>query len=292
MANKIGQPQAEPAAKPPQPVAPRRARQAPAGQAAGGQASGGLPPPRPSAEQEAALARSLLRGAREASLATVSEGQPFASLVTPAVDADLSILLWLSRLSGHTRHLARDPRCSLLVLGPRAGPNPQKRARLTLTGLAELVEGEAAEKLKALWLGVHPYAKVYKDFGDFGLWRISCQAAHFVGGFARARTLPFELLRPDPEAVAAVAGAAPEIIAHVNRDHTDALDAIACGLLKKRVAGWRMASVDIDGCVLRRAEARAMPVRFNFPASVKDAGGVREALMAAAKEGRRRLENS
>jgi hypothetical protein len=249
-----------------------------------------MSPPRPTAEQEAQLARRLLRAAREASLATVSEGQPFASLVTPAVAPDLSVLLWLSRLSGHTRHLSRDPRCSLLVLGPRMGPNPQKRARLTLTGLAAEVTGDEAAPLKALWLAKHPYGKLYMDFADFGLWRVSPQAAHFVGGFARARTLAFELLRPDPAAVAAVAEAASSILDHVNQDHADALDAIACGVLRKRAAGWRMHSVDIDGCVLRRDGARAAPVRFDFPVSVANAEGVRLALVAAAREGRRRLE--
>lgn len=256
------------------------------------QPDSGLPPPRPSAEQEAQLARRLLRAAREASLATVSEGQPFASLVTPAVAPDLSVLLWLSRLSGHTRHLSRDARCSLLVLGPRMGPNPQKRARLTLTGLAAEVTGEEAGPLKALWLAKHPYARLYMGFGDFGLWRIAPQAAHFVGGFARARTLPFELLRPDPAAVAAIEAAAPGILDHVNHDHRDALDAIACGVLRKRAAGWRMDSVDIDGCVLRRDSSRAAAVRFDFPASVNSAEGVRQALVAAAREGRRRLEKA
>jgi putative heme iron utilization protein len=251
----------------------------------------GQPPPRPPAELDALLARRLIRGARDATLATVSDGQPFASLVTPACAADLSILLWLSRLSGHTRHLARDPRCSLLFLGRAAGVNPQKRARVTVTGLAEPVEGEAVAPLKAQWLARHPYARLYADFADFGLWRVRPQAALFVGGFARARPLAAELLLPDPAAVAAVAAAEPGIVAHMNADHADAVDAIACGLLKRKSAGWRFAGIDVDGCWLTRGEgARLSAARYDFAASLADAAASRLALVDAARQGRARLE--
>ena len=56
--------------------------------------------------------RRLLRAARAGTLATSAKGQPFASLVTPACAPDLSVLLLLSSLSEHTRHLVADPRCS------------------------------------------------------------------------------------------------------------------------------------------------------------------------------------
>jgi putative heme iron utilization protein len=64
-------------------------------------------------------ARKLLRAARAGTLASSAQGQPFASLVTPACAPDLSVLLLLSDLSEHTRHLRADPRCSLLVESSR-----------------------------------------------------------------------------------------------------------------------------------------------------------------------------
>ena len=70
-------------------------------------------------------ARKLLRAARSATLATSLAGQPFASLVTPATAPDLALLLLLSSLSEHTRHLRAEPRCSLLVVGAPAAINPQ-----------------------------------------------------------------------------------------------------------------------------------------------------------------------
>ena len=83
-------------------------------------------------------ARKLLRAARVGTLASPADGQPFASLVTPACAPDLSLLLLLSDLSEHTRHLRAEPRCSVLVAGPPDSANPQTAPRVTVTGLAEL----------------------------------------------------------------------------------------------------------------------------------------------------------
>lgn len=234
-------------------------------------------------------ARRLIRAAKEATLATVAGGgQPFASLVTPATAGDLAVLLWLSRLSAHTRHLAADPRCALLFLGAAVGPNPQQRPRVTVTGVAERVEAAAAAALKPRWLARHPYAGRYADLPDFALWRVVPQEALLVGGFAMARRVPGAALRPRPEAVAALASAEASILDHVNAEHGDAVDAIARGLLRRRGAGWRLVAVDADGCDLARGNQVA---RLAFPLPVDDAEGVRTALILAAREGRARLKN-
>jgi putative heme iron utilization protein len=128
-------------------------------------------------------ARRIIRAASAATLATQQDGQPFASLVTPATAPDLSVLLWLSTLSEHTRQLQREPRCALLFTGAAETANPQTAPRATVTGLAEQVEDAA---LKARWLTRHPYAALYADFADFALWRVTLQGALLVGGFARA----------------------------------------------------------------------------------------------------------
>src|ERR1700689_5241080 len=106
-------------------------------------------------------ARKLLRAARSATLATGADGgQPFASLVTPACAPDLSLLLLLSNLSEHTRHLRAEPRCSVLVAGAPEAANPQTAPRVTVTGMAEMTDDPA---LKARYLAVHPYASLYAD---------------------------------------------------------------------------------------------------------------------------------
>ena len=236
--------------------------------------SPGAPPDAP-ADTPAWAARKLLRAARVGTLATSMQGQPFASLVTPATAPDLAVLLLLSELSEHTRHLRADPRCSLLVYGTAEGINPQTAPRVTVTGLGETVADAA---LKARYLAVHPYAALYAGFGDFALWRVRPVNGLYVGGFARAARLRAADLAPDPAAVAAIAAAEADIIAHCNADHPDAMAAIA-----QAPGGWRMVGVDVDGCDLACGE---LVVRVAWSAPVGDAGDVRRELIRLARAAR------
>ncbi len=226
----------------------------------------------PAQETPAWVARKLLRAARSGTLASSTGGQPFAALITPACAPDLSVLLLLSELSEHTRHLRADPRCAVLVTGPAEWANPQTAPRVTVTGLAEQIDDAA---LQARWLAVHPYAALYAGFADFHLWRIRPKAALFVGGFARAARLRLSDLTPDPAAVAAIAEAEAGIIAHCNEDHADAMARL--GLTASGIAGdWRMVAADVDGCDLALAER---VVRVAWDAPVSEAGAVRGALV-------------
>ena len=228
-------------------------------------------------------ARCLVRAAASATLATSMEGQPFASLVTPASAPDLSILMLISSLSEHTRHLRAEPRCALLFTGTPESANPQTAPRVTVTGLAEPVPDADVTALKARWLARHPYAALYADFGDFALWRVRPGGALLVGGFARATRLRVADLLPDATAVAALAASEAGIIEHVNADHADALSAIAEGVLGAGAGAWRMTAVDPDGCDLSSGER---VIRLSWPAPVADADGVRRALILATREGR------
>jgi hypothetical protein len=213
-------------------------------------------------------ARLLLRAARVGSLASAADGQPFASLVTPATAADLTVLLLLSDLSEHTRHLHAEPRCSVLVAGAPQDANPQTTPRVTVTGLAEKLVDAA---LKARYLAVHPYAAQYADFGDFSLWHIRPLSGLYVGGFARAARLRAADLAPDQAAVAAIEAAAAGIMSHCNKDHPDALAVIAGA-----PGAWRMVGVDVDGCDLADGERS---VRVAWSAPVADSKSVRTELI-------------
>jgi putative heme iron utilization protein len=217
----------------------------------------------------------LLRAGRSGCLATSAAGQPFASLVTPACMPDGSLLLLLSGLSEHTRHLSVDARCSVMVSGVAVSDNPQTMPRVTVTGVAELVSDVA---MKERYLAVHPYAGLYAGFGDFSTWRVVPVAGMLVGGFGRAVRLKAADLTPDAGAVAALLAAEVGILAHCNRDHPDALAAIA------GVAGdWRMVTADVDGFDLALGDR---VVRFAWSAPVADAGAVRRELVRMAKEAR------
>jgi len=222
-------------------------------------------------------ARCLFRAAAASTLATQGDGQPFASLVTHAMAPDGTALLWLSTLSQHTRQLAREPRCALMAQGQPTSPNPQTAPRATITGLAEQIEDPA---LKARWLARHPYAALYADFGDFGLWRVVPQSGLLVGGFAAAHRLRQADLAPDAAAVAALAAAEADIIADVNADHPETL-----ALLAGSDTGWRMVALDCDGFDMAAGD---LLQRRAFTSPVADADGVRRALILAGRAARAR----
>ena len=212
-------------------------------------------------------ARTLLRAARAATLATQEGGQPYAALVTPAPAPDLSLLVLLSGLSAHTRHLAADGRCALMVTGDATDANPQTAPRLTVMGVAS---PEPDPALKARWVARHPYAGFYAGLGDFRLVRIRPTGGQFIGGFASAHRMSAEALTPAPEAVAAVAAAEACLIAEAD----SAMVARLAG-----EPGWRLAAVDVDGCDLVRDEAIR---RLAWEAPASNADGVRAALARLA----------
>ncbi len=215
-------------------------------------------------------ARTLLRAARSASLATAEGGQPYAALVTPGPAPDLSLLMLLSGLSAHTSHLAKDGRCALMVAGEATGANPQTAPRLTVTGVATS-EPDAA--LKARWIARHPYAAFYAGLDDFRLVRLRPDGGHFIGGFASAHRLSAADLTPDAASVAAVLAAEPSLLAQINADHADAVARIAGG------PGWRVAAIDVDGCDLAREEA---VLRLPWSVPVSDGAAAQAAFMRLA----------
>jgi putative heme iron utilization protein len=137
-------------------------------------------------------ARTLITSTKSASLATISDGAPFAALVTPAFLPDGAAILLLSQLSSHTRHLQANPACALLLVGAPATENPQTAPRLCLTGTAAIV---ASPEIRTAYLATHPYAALYVDFADFAFWRLDFTAAHYIGGFAAAARLDVAKLR-------------------------------------------------------------------------------------------------
>ncbi|MDE2239297.1 MAG: pyridoxamine 5'-phosphate oxidase family protein [Rhodospirillales bacterium] len=141
-----------------------------------------------------ATAAALLRGAHSAVLATTQGSQPYASLVTPALDDAARPILLLSNLAAHTKHLRVNPRCALFIQGTPPTSNPQTAPRLCLMGEAMTVE---AELVRAIYLRAHPYAAAYAGFTDFSFWKLEISETKFIGGFAQAHDLNFSALQQE-----------------------------------------------------------------------------------------------
>jgi putative heme iron utilization protein len=160
---------------------------------------------RPVDDTARALAQRLLRDATRAALATreAGTGWPYASLVTVATALDGAPLLLVSDLAAHARALRDDPRCSLLFesIGPG---DPLAHPRLTLFGEARFLDraGEEAAEARRRFLGRHPKAALYADFGDFHFLRVEPRRAFLNAGFGRASELAAsDVMAPSGEAL-------------------------------------------------------------------------------------------
>ncbi|MBI3514368.1 MAG: DUF2470 domain-containing protein [Proteobacteria bacterium] len=237
-----------------------------------------------------AIARGLIRAADRAVLASSLArpglaGWPYGSLVLVATDHDLSPLLLISDLADHTRNIAQEPRVSLLFDGTAGVADPLTAARLSVLGTCARDNAPGA---RARFLARHPSAEAYAGFGDFHLYRVTLEAAHLVAGFGRIHWLSAADVAPSAPPAALVV-AEPDIVAHMNQDHADALDAYAHGLLGRTGTGWRMTGIDAEGCDLRRAGEVA---RVAFAQPISDPEGARAELVRLVKEARAALSKS
>jgi putative heme iron utilization protein len=226
----------------------------------------------------------LLRTTRAGTLATVNAaGDPFASLISLATDPAGAPLFLVSQLSAHTRHLDKDPRCSLLLAVTGSG-DPLAHPRLTLTGRAEkIVEPAARAEVRRRFLARHPQAELYVDFADFSFWRVALEQAHLNGGFAKAARFPAERLLSQVDDAADLVEAESGALAHMNADHADALALYATALAGQPAGAWVATGLDPDGIDLACGDRTS---RVTFPARVTGPGALRKVLVDLATQAR------
>lgn len=240
----------------------------------------------PSKPEIAADARTLVRRAFKGTLASLDSpsGAPYASLITLATDAAGAPVFLISTLARHTRNLAEDPRASILIDGTDAAADPLQGARLTLSGKAEKVDGEAERRR---FLTRHPEAELYADFPDFSFWRLALEGAHYIGGFGRIVDLAASDLLVSLEGADALLEAEPGIVAHMNEDHTDAIALYALAFTGGDPGPWRMTGIDPEGCdIALGPDGRRIP----FATRVLTPGDARKELVRLTEEARATAE--
>ena len=228
-----------------------------------------------------AQAKELLRSVRAGALATLVPGNafPFASLVNVATAPDGSPILLLSRLAAHTRHLASDPRLSLL-LGQTGAGDPLAHPRVTIMGRAECVVDPDRVALRARFLARHPESALYADFGDFAFWRVAMEQAHFNGGFARAGQFKAESLATSLDGAEALVAAEAQAVSELNVHHQDALARLATAIAGKPDGPWQATGIDPEGIDLGCGDRTA---RIAFPRPVCTLQDLREILPELVK---------
>jgi putative heme iron utilization protein len=189
----------------------------------------------------------------------------------------------ISRLAQHTRNLEHDPRASILFDGTDGLADPLTGGRLTLTGTAAPCDPAALRR----FLARHPSAQAYVGFADFRLYAFTLTGAYYVGGFGRILDLPASLLLTQTADAGALIAAEPEIVAHMNSDHADAVALCATELAGRADGAWRMAGVDPDGVDLLHCTSAA---RIDFPERVRTPGEARAQLVSLVQQARARRQ--
>ena len=230
----------------------------------------------------AADARSLVRRAFKASLASLDSpsGAPYASLITVATDPPGAPIFLISTLARHTRNLVDDPRAAILIDGSGAAADPLEGSRLTLSGTARKVDEEAVRRR---FLARHPEAAFYADFQDFSFWRLDLEGAHYIGGFGRIVDLARGDLLVPLDGASNLVDAEPDIVAHMNEDHADAIALYARELAGAGAGPWRMTGIDPEGCdIALGPDGR----RILFEKPVLTPGDARKELVRLAEKAR------
>lgn len=237
----------------------------------------------PSNGEIGAQARSLVRGADRATLATAmpKEGWPYASLVMIACDHEANPLLMISELAEHTQNILSEDRVSLLVDGTAGLENPLTGVRVTLVGRAAKCD---LSDLAARYIARHPDAAMYSEFADFALYRVAVERVHTVAGFGAIHWIDADDFRMAPSSADELREAEADIVSHMNDDHNDAVQLYATVLAGRNGHGWTMTGVDPEGVDLRRGGAVA---RVDFEQPVINAEQARAALVKLVHKARK-----
>jgi hypothetical protein len=206
-------------------------------------------------------------------------GDPYCSLVNVATAADGAPLLLISRLAVHTKNVLADPRVSLMIDERKEG-DPLQGARVMLMGTAAATEDP---DVRRRYLDRQPEAEMFAGFADFAFYRLALKAAHLVAGFGRIVDLePRDILTETADAGELVA-AEPEILAHMNGDHAEAVRLYATKLLGAPDGEWRCVGCDPEGLELQHGRTA---LRLAFPQRVRAPGVLRQVLKQMAEQAR------
>ena len=188
--------------------------------------------------------RDLVRSSRHGALSTLSvngdrriAGWPSTSLVMIAATAEAEPILLISTLADHTKNLAADSRCSLLLVTDPGTDHP----RLTLYGTAEVTD-EITHRSR--YMARHPDSALYAGFADFSFFKLAVDRAYWIGGFGRQRWLKGADFRPEARGPAETSETG--LIAYMNDRHSRVFATI--GLARGWPAhDWKMTSLDAEG---------------------------------------------
>ncbi len=212
------------------------------------------------------LGRTLLRSARFGAIAALDPetGAPVIGRVGVATDLDGTPLILVSGLSAHTKAIAADPRCALLLGEPGKG-DALAHPRISIACRVRRLERGSDDWARAerRYLNRNPKAKLYVGLGDFAFFRLEIERASLNGGFGKAYALTDgDLISTGP--IDELAQTEQGALDHMNQDHADAVATYAAHWGKVADGAWRLTGIDPDGIDLADGD-RVLRIFFDRP---------------------------
>ena len=189
-------------------------------------------------------ARTAGRSDRSCPYAVLPEGDP---------------VIWLSAIAEHTKNLAAEPRCCLLVNDSTRLDDVQAAPRVALLARAAVPAGPAAARAEEAYTARFPDSGAMASAHDFAFHVLKVEKVRWIAGFGSMGWLTRDdwSLPPDP-----LTPYAAEIAEHLNEDHADALLELA-----SHFAGVNGRTARVTGVDAKRPHDRGHPERPRQAAS-------------------------
>ena len=148
-----------------------------------------IDPIRETDDEAIALARKLVSENRYAALGVreVDTGVPLVSRIAYTWTSEIGVYFCASDLSVHSKCLAQDNACSMLIGEPGKGDG-LAYPRITIIGKVVRMDNDNPKRMtyRKHFLTAHPKAELYVDFADFGFYPLEIERALLNGGFGKA----------------------------------------------------------------------------------------------------------
>jgi putative heme iron utilization protein len=167
------------------------------------------------------------------------EGAPFGSFVDYVLDDEGNPILLMNEMSMHTMNINSDPDGLVTLFAQFSGKKSdglnvgQDVSRCSITGKVTKIDPSTAQDLDTIRMRYsisHAYADQVMDSPKFAFYRIQPEKVYFVGGFGvLAKWVPVDEYKNAAADILAME--ASDIVAKLNREHTEDLELTATHLL-------------------------------------------------------------
>jgi len=181
------------------------------------------------------------------------EGAPFGSFVDYVLDDDGNPVLLMNEMSMHTLNI-RNSEEKMVTLFVQLSGSGQDVSRCSVTGKIEKIDAKAddMDAIRMRYSITHVYADQVMDSPKFDFYRLTPSKVYFVGGFGvLAKWVDVNEYREAAPDI--LAKEASEIVARLNRDHTEDLRLTATHLfgVETEIEKVKVTNVDRLGIDIR-----------------------------------------